>query len=69
MILLLVSFSAKSYAQDEFDSSVLDAFNVTIKIDDVGSYIFPALYQDPDGLYIPVESLFSLLKIVNKKIK
>lgn len=66
MILLLVSFSAKSYAQDEFDSSVLDAFNVTIKIDDVGSYIFPALYQDPDGLYIPVESLFSLLKIVNK---
>jgi hypothetical protein len=66
IMLLIVSFCSNSYAQDEFDSSMLDAFNVTIKIEDVGSYIFPALYMDPDGLYVPVESLFGLLKIVNK---
>jgi hypothetical protein len=65
-MLLIVSFCVKGYGQEEFDSSTLDAFNVTIKIDDVGSYIFPAFYVDPDGLYIPVESLFNLLKIVNK---
>ncbi|MDP4278438.1 MAG: hypothetical protein Q8914_12505, partial [Bacteroidota bacterium] len=65
MTVYLLAASFNSYSQDTFDNSNLDAFNVTVKFDEIGSYVFPALYEDPNGLYLPVDALFNLLKIVN----
>ena len=65
MTVYLLAVSFNSYSQGTYDNSNLDAFNVTIKFDEIGSYIFPALYEDPDGLYLPVDALFNLLKVVN----
>lgn len=44
----------------------LESFNVTVKIKEVGTYIFPAFYQDPDGLFLPADAMLNLFKVVNK---
>lgn len=61
-IFFISGISAK--AQTNTASQDLEEFNVTISFDELGSYIFPAFYEDPDGLYIPVDPLLNLLKIV-----
>ena len=52
--------------QNAADNPNLESFNVTINFYDVGSYIFPAFYEDPDVLYLPAADLMNLLKIVTK---
>jgi len=60
----LLFLSQKTYAQRAADERYLESFNVTIGFGEIGSYIFPAFYEDPDGLYLPVSDMLNLFKIV-----
>lgn len=51
-------------SQNAADNPNLESFNVTINFVEVGSYIFPAYYEDPNVLYLPAADLMSVLKIV-----
>jgi len=62
-IYLLLSGLSLS-GQNALDKNNLEAFNVTINFEEIGAYTFPAFYEDPDGLFLPVDDLMNLLKIV-----
>jgi len=53
----------KVKAQEALDNPNIESFNVTINFGEIGSYIFPAYYEDPDVLFLPVDDLFALFKI------
>jgi len=65
-VLIGWAVSVKTYAQEALDNPNLEAFNVTINFGEIGTYIFPAYYEDPDALYLPADELFGLFKMYRK---
>ncbi len=52
-------------AQEAMDNPNLESFNVSIAFGGkLGSYSFPAYYEDPGALYLPIDDLLNLFKIV-----
>jgi len=65
-VLIGLAVSVKTYAQEALDDPNLEAFNVTVNFGEIGSYIFPAYYEDPNALYLPADELFDLFKMYRK---
>jgi outer membrane protein OmpA-like peptidoglycan-associated protein len=64
MMAALFFWLAPLWGQNASDNPNLESFNVTVNFEEIGGYIFPSFYEDPDGLYLPADDLLNLLKIV-----
>ncbi|MDR3705753.1 MAG: hypothetical protein P4L28_07610 [Paludibacteraceae bacterium] len=51
------------YAENEATVVPYESFNVNINFDKIGYKNFQALYEDPAGLFLPVNDVFTYLKI------
>lgn len=61
-----VLFPVKAAVQEANDNLNLESFSVLINFGEIGSYMFPAFYEEPDVLYLPVYDLFDLFKMYRK---
>jgi outer membrane protein OmpA-like peptidoglycan-associated protein len=65
LLITLCFPSQRLAAQEAMDNPNLESFNVPIAFGGkLGSYSFPAYYEDPGALYLPIDDLLNLFKIV-----
>lgn len=56
--------SLNLFAQEQrTQETVYESFDISIHFKEIGYQSFPVLYQDPSILYLPIDNLFSFLKI------
>lgn len=59
-IRLLSGYSVRSQTPE---CQIYESFNINILFDKIGYKSFPALFEEPSGLYLPIDEMFEFLKI------